>query len=184
MTISLSIAQIDAAVPRIAKGLEQYVRLQSAALNDRSFEDRMFRRRFNHFYRVRRGPEWQSAFYAAMARARKERLSFAAVLELLHESTGRYEASFGSKLFATINPSTPVIDSVVLKNLGLRLPSANASERAEKICEVHRTLSRLFEAFLATDTGTYLVAAVDKAYPTANITKEKKLDLVLWQTRA
>jgi len=171
MSFLLTIEQIDAAVPRIAKGLEQYIWLQNAASNDRSFEDRAFRRRFKHFYRVRRGPEWQSAFYTAMATARKESSSFAAILELLHKSTGRYEASFASKLFATISPSAPVIDSVVLRNLRLRLPSAGTNDRAEKICEVHRTLSQLFEGFLATGAGTYLVKAVDKAYPTANITE-------------
>jgi hypothetical protein len=119
-----------------------------------------------------------------MSRAKTEHLSFEVILDLLHQTTRRYEASFGSKLFATLNPSAPVIDSVVLKNLGLRLPSPSATERATRISEVHRTLARLYETFLATETGAYLVTAFRSAYPNAVITKEKQLDFVLWQTRA
>jgi hypothetical protein len=182
--IHLSRTQVDAALPRIAKGLEQYLWLQNAASRADFFDDKTFRRRFNHFYRIRRGPEWQNAFYSVMSQAKTEHLSFEPILELLHKTTGRYEASFGSKLFATLNPSAPVIDSVVLNNLGLRLPSPSATERATKISEVHRTLARLYETFLATETGAYLITAFRSAYPNAVITKEKQLDFVLWQTRA
>lgn len=183
MTIRLSAALIDAAVPRIGKGLEQYLWLQNATATADFFKDGAFRKRFNHFYRVRRGTEWQVSFYGVMDRAQKESLSFRAILDLLHQRTGRYEASFGSKLFATLNPTAPIIDSVVLKNLGVRLPSAGTQERTAKICEVHKHLAHLFSDFLATDMGAYLVKAVERAYPHASITKEKAVDLVLWQTR-
>ena len=49
--------------------------------------------------------------------AKRDELKFDVVLDLLHQETNRYEASFASKLIATINPSMPVIDSIVLKNL-------------------------------------------------------------------
>src|SRR5439155_1069029 len=48
-----------------------------------------------------------------LERRKRQPASFGSVLRELHEATGRFEASFASKLVATIRPDTPVIDSVV-----------------------------------------------------------------------
>ncbi|WP_161812046.1 hypothetical protein [Steroidobacter agaridevorans] len=108
------------------------------------------------------------------------------MVDLLRAATNRYEASFASKLFATINPSAPVIDSVVLKNLGLRIPPASASNRAAGILRLHNELSRQLAEFLPTHNGQYLVQKFDAAYiaVAATVTPEENLDLALWQSRA
>ena len=184
MAIEISRAQISAALPRVQEGLERYLRLQAQVASDRSvWEDRTFRRRFNHFYRVRRGRAWQDAFYGLMGRAAKEQLQFRAVLDLLHMKTDRYEASFVSKLIATLNPNLPVIDSVVLKNLGLRLPWHGALNRAAGIVEVYEELTGVFAHFLGTTDGRHLIDQFQTAYPTADITEVKMVDFVLWQHR-
>jgi hypothetical protein len=186
MPITLTRAEIDAALPNVATGLSQYQYIQTRAAGLTVFEaDHVFRRRFNHFYRVRRAPAWQDAFYALMSVAKGSAVTFRQVVERLHVSTERYEASFASKLFATLHPTSPVIDSVVLKNLGLRLPTSTAAhpQRVAGIVQVHVDLTNDFAAFLATAMGAYLVAALDAMYPASGITDEKKLDLVLWQTR-
>ncbi|WP_028453002.1 hypothetical protein [Chitinilyticum aquatile] len=183
MHIQLSTAQIDAALPKIEAGLKQYLWLQARVSIDPFFEDVEFRRRYNHFYRVRRGPAWQNTFYSLMAQAKREQLQFQEVLDLLLEATGRYEASFASKLIATLQTSKPVIDSVVLKNLGLRLPSPNVLDRGPKICKLHAELEHMFASYLQTSTGKYLVQEFNRAYPNTGTSDEKKLDLVLWQTR-
>ncbi len=185
MTIQLTTQQIDAAMPKVAKGLEQYLWLQAKVTGSESFQhDAEFRKRYNCFYRVRRAVAWQNAFYGLMASAKGKHLLFHDVLDSLRRATTRYEASFASKLFATLNPSTPVIDSVVLKNLGLRLPKRSAPDRAVQISKLHLKLSSLFAAFLKTENGKYLVSNFKRIYPNAMVTDEKKLDLVLWQTRA
>lgn len=183
MTITLTREQIDAALPRVDKGLRQYLELQAYVADHDAFDDCKFRRRYNGFYRVRRGPAWQDAFYGLMARARRERLEFPAVLRALIQDTNRYEASFASKLTATIDPSAPVIDSIVLNNLGLRLRHATTTNRVMEICMLHQKLASLFQQFLGSANGEYLVSRFRKMYPTANITKVRMLDLVLWQSR-
>lgn len=184
MPIVLTPAQIGAALPLVARGLAQYQWLQGRAASVTAFEsDAPFRKRFNHFYRVRRAPAWQDAFYTEMSAAKRSGFSFLTTLQNLHTATGRYEASFASKLYATLHPSSPVIDSVVLGNLGLRLPAAAQPNRAAAIVAVHGSLSALFASYLASADGKYLVQAFDAMYPSSGITDEKKLDLVLWQTR-
>src|SRR6186997_1843833 len=105
MAIELTPRQIDAALAGASGGLRQYEWLQSRVAEQDNFEqDPEFRRRFNRFYRVRRGREWQDTFYGLMGRGKGERLEFRAVLDALHEATNRYEASFASKLVATLDP--------------------------------------------------------------------------------
>jgi hypothetical protein len=184
MNIQLSIEQIDTAIPKLEKWLKQYICLQYKFNELENFHnDKNFRREYNHFYRVRRNAVWQNVFYELMARAKKERLQFPVILYDLQQATSRYEASFASKLFATLNPSAPIIDSVVLKNLGLRLPHASVRDRAAKIVEIHQKLERLFADFLTTNNGKYLVRNFRSTYPNSSVTEEKMLDLVLWQTR-
>lgn len=138
---------------------------------------------FNGFYRVRRGQDWQDKFYDLLEAKKGQTVPFAEVLDTLHRTTGRYEASFASKLLATIDPRMPVIDSIVLRNLNLRLPAASSKQRIERIQEVHSRLVTCFEEFLSTEMGRHLVERFRDAYPAANITEIKMLDLVLWQTR-
>ena len=182
--IKISRTQISAALPRVREGLDRYLWLQDQVASRRSvWEERTFRLGFNRFYRVRRGQAWQDAFYGLMGRAARERLRFREVLDLLHVETNRYEASFVSKLIATLDPAMPVIDSVVLKNLGLRLPRHGAANRAARIEQVYEELVGAFAPFLATTDGRHLIHQFRTVSPTADITEVKMVDFVLWQTR-
>jgi hypothetical protein len=72
MSIKLDQGEIDAALTLIRDGLGQYLWLQARVAEAGDFHrDAEFRRRFNRFYRVRRGPVWQEPFYGLMARAQK-----------------------------------------------------------------------------------------------------------------
>jgi hypothetical protein len=118
-----------------------------------------------------------------MGDAQKGSYSFKKILVKLCRATGRYEASFSSKLYATLNPTAPVIDSIILKNLRRRLPYANQGKRFERIVELHGELHKELRGYLATADGKFLVGAFDAIYPNSGITNIKKLDLVLWQAR-
>lgn len=96
-----------------------YLQLRSEALGLRVTDEdaEPFRRRFNGYYGVRRNASWRRCFYeqfeAAKPRQLPPDLMFDAVLRALAAETGRVEASFVSKLVATLNPTAPVIDSVI-----------------------------------------------------------------------
>jgi hypothetical protein len=183
MTITLTKAEIKTALPRVAAGLKKYLWLQAQRDTCDVRTNSEFRRRFNGFYRVRRGRDWQDSFFDLLERKKGQTIPFAEVLDTLRRTTGRYEASFASKLLATIDPNMPVIDSIVLRNLNLRLPASSSKQRTARIQELHNRLVACFKDFLATETGRHLVERFHTEYPTANITEVKMLDLVLWQTR-
>jgi hypothetical protein len=183
MAIELTRDQIEAALPLIAPGLKTYVWLQAHRDANDLRTDLEYRRHFNSFYRIRRGKEWQDKFYDLFQSKKREIVSFPEVLRALHQATGRYEASFASKLVATIRTEMPVIDSIVLRNLNLRLPGYKSRDRAARIEQLHETLASWFHTFVTTETGSYLVKRFREEYPAAKISKVKMLDLVLWRTK-
>jgi hypothetical protein len=184
--IRLDKPAIDHALPLVAVGLGKYCRLQ-AVLATKGVDvsrDRGFQTAFNGFYRVRRGAEWQFAFYSLLEQQRSAPTSFAGVLRALYNATGSIEASFASKLVASVDPGKPVIDSFVLKNLDLKLARYGAVEpRLARAVELHEHIAREFVSFLSTEMGRYLTARFEECYPTQGVTSVKMLDLVLWKTR-
>lgn len=183
--IILNRAEINSVLfnANLERGLLRYLKIQDLFRRIDVSKNIEFQRLFNGYYRVRRGLDWQRKFYSIFQVARRDRLTFGEILARLQKKTGRAEASFGSKLMATIDPKMPVIDKFVLQNLGLRLPSVGAIDRLEKIVEIHKQIKLQMTSFLRTSNGKYLIQQFKKHFPDARITSIKMLDLVLWQTR-
>lgn len=181
--INLTKDQIDQALTRVSDGLKKYSALQNNVLKIDVSKNRDFQRRFNHFYRVRRNSDWQSQFYHLLEDKKKSGITFWEALRYLHEQTGQYEASFASKLVATIHPDKPVVDKFVLENSNLKLPYASAKNREAKIIFKYNQLQDKFTEFLNTENGNYLIKKFRKNFPDSDITEIKMVDLVLWQSR-
>ena len=122
MKVPLKREHIDSALGRCGQPLAKYLWLQQQLHAVDVSRDQAYQRAFNSFYRVRRNAEWQTTFFNLMERVKRRKPGFRNLLAAIRESTGRLEVSFASKLLVTLDPSNPVIDSVVLKNLGIRLP--------------------------------------------------------------
>lgn len=182
--IALSRQRIHEALPKARKGLGQYLELMARLRQTNVAEDMDFQRAFNHFYRIRRGQPWRDSFYRELEQRKRQPMTFDSVLLRLHEATGRVEASFASKLVATVDPNQPVIDSVVLGHAGFRLRSTGSPQaRMERAVEVHDALGKTMRTMLTSDDGQHLVEAFEALYPGSEVSAMKMLDLVLWQSR-
>lgn len=185
--INLTEQDINNALPKVSVGLEKYLKIQKR-LSEQSeislIDDSDFQKKFNGFYRIRQKPaSWYKAFYTLFDESRNAPVDYHTVLKSLHKLTGRYEASFASKLLASIDTQMPVIDSIVLQNLNLKLPYPYETNRLEAICLIHERLKDCYLNYLQTERGKYLVDIFRSIYPNVNISEVKILDLVLWQSR-
>ncbi len=126
---------------------------------------------------------WRREYFALMQSAKEAGIDFPIALGEIKRRTGLIEASFASKLVATLQPSTPVIDKFVLKNFGLALPARASAQRETRVIEVYRRVCASFERLLGEPTGDLIVRCSDRRFPGHEITPIKKVDLVLWQTR-
>lgn len=184
VTEILSSDNIERALGALPEPIEKYLAIQRRVAQGGSFEsDPSFRRQFNSFYRVRRGPGWQEAYYGLMKSLKGRAASFELCLAELLSATGRIEASFASKLSHTLDADQPIIDSVVLKNLNLRLPAQRAASRMEQIVDIHRRLKDCYGQYLSSREGKDLLRLFRARYPQPEVTDVKALDLVLWQIR-
>lgn len=177
-------AAIQSSLAR-AWGLDGYAQIQRASRETDVRADLDFQRLYNRFYRVRRNAEWQAAYYEIMQREKvSQTLSFADILREMHGRTGNVEASFTSKMIATLDPDRPIWDSIVLERLGLKLKGMTAQAKLENAVSVYESIVGWYADYLATEDATQNIALFDELLPDyAWLTAVKKLDFLLWSSR-
>jgi len=188
MKVHLTRQHILAALPKVAEGLGKYLCIQAVAHGGSDLaRDPIFQKKYNGFYKVRRSENWRRIYFKLLEHERQQtklaRRNFQDVLEEIENQTKRVEASFASKLVATVDPQQPIIDSVVLANVGARLPYSKMLNRVQVIGTMHKQLAACYGTYLKSSDGKFLVKSFKTLYPKANISEIKMLDLVIWQTR-
>ena len=144
-----------------------------------------FQRTFNGYYRIRRNEEWRQHYYALFCKARDEHYSFGQIITELYQNTGNIEASFSSKMLATIDASKPIWDQYVLQNLGLALTGKTKEEKLQNAVRLYDSIVAWYEEYLKTDEANENIKAFDRLLPYyAWISNTKKIDCLLWSKRA
>lgn len=168
----------------LSLGMDKYAVIMNTVRNTDVAADTTFQRTFNGFYMVRRDSQWQSHYYALFEKAKSASVSFEDILYRLHELTGQVEASFASKMLATLNPDMPIWDQYVIKNLGVKLPSQNDPDRLRKTVEIYTSICTWYNDFLDTDNALECVSKFDEMLPDyAWVSRVKKIDFFLWSIR-
>lgn len=176
---------VSGALPTLSKDLSKYLWIQNHYATKSDLKnDTEFWRHYNGFYRItpRRDTIWQSHYYGLMQQLRESDSDFRQILFRLHSLTDRWESSFASKMLATMNQDSPVIDSEVFKQLNLRLPYHYKKDRGELICAKYQELKEIFEVALSSNRGNAIITKFNEVYPDVNISNTKVLDFLLWRS--
>lgn len=140
-----------------------------------------FQRKFNGFYRVRRNGEWRTIYYDLFKKARNQHWSFAQIITEIYRSTGNVEASFSSKMLATIDPDKPIWDQFVLKGLGLKLKGTTPEEKLHNAIALYRRIEKWYADYLLTEEARQNIAEFDRILPDYTwLSDTKKIDFLLW----
>lgn len=164
------------------------IRREVAAVDLQSEPGEPARRRFNAYYGVRRNAAWRAHFYSRFERAKASTLSasalFEAVVSGLAEDTGRIEASFASKLVATLRPTGPVIDSVVRGWLAAAVEPPPFKGGVYAAVAYYRWLEEVLTALADSPEALAWATIFERAFPTAAddaaISSMKRLDFLIW----
>ena len=146
------------------------------------------RRRFNAYYGVRRNAVWRDRFYSRFQAAKASTLRgadlFADIVAGLQADTGRIEASFASKLVATLQPQYPIIDSVVRKWLAKHTTPPPFEGGIEGVVAYYRWLDAFMVDLAASREAEGWSAEFETAFPTrpgaVAIPAMKRLDFLIW----
>ncbi|MDF2567691.1 MAG: hypothetical protein K0R90_1147 [Oscillospiraceae bacterium] len=179
----LSKEKAEETLPKIQKGLNQYQEIMKMFRVSDVPTDNTFQRKFNGFYRLRRNSEFRKSYYTYLYNNRNSNIIFEDVIYYLYQNHNRLEASFSSKLLATINPDMPIWDTYVLQNLGLLPTKQYEDNRISKTIILYNAICNWYNEFLSMDNTREILSLFDKVYPNSGITNVKKIDLLLWQIR-
>ena len=171
----------------IQKGYDDYLFIMK---NMHVFDDE-FKRKFASFYKLNQGMrninDKKSFFNLLKECIKNNQDDYATVLKKLSLKTGRNEMSFASKIVATVNPHKPIIDRIVLGHYKIRRPSyGDLKHRISKSINIYNEIEKDYLEFLDTKLGKDRMKIFDNNIEQVNnfkITKIKKLDFILWQTR-
>jgi hypothetical protein len=169
---------------KLEKGLDKYVYLMDNLHKVNVSLDLEYQKKFKGFYRIRRNDAFCKIYFSILEKNKTNRnLTFEYVLKKLLP-LGRLEASFSSKLVATINSDLPVWDSVVLGKMTGELPEPdNTIDRIQASVHKYNFLITWSKRKLASDEGKRMLQVFNERYPKVKISDAKKIDLILWQTR-
>lgn len=143
-----------------------------------------FQRRFNGYYRIRRNAEWRSIYYALFTKARAENYTFEKIILSLYDATGNVEASFSSKMLATIDSSKPIWDQYVLQNLGLELTGKTQEEKIQNAIMLYDEILRWYNEYLKTEEAQQNIQEFNRWLPQYSwVSDVKKIDCLLWSKR-
>ena len=146
------------------------------------------RRRFNAYYGVRRNAAWRALFYDQFEVAKHGPLAgadlFADIVRNIETQTGRVEASFVSKLVATLNSAQPIIDSVVRRWLARLVEAPPFRGGVKKVIAYYGWLTDLMTNLELSHEARDWAKAFDAAFPASPgenaISAMKRLDFLIW----
>jgi len=178
--------KIISAIKKAKKGIDQYIEIMDLFLSTDVSIDREFQRKYNFFYRVRQRTEkWYKTYYSFMQEQKGNAPNFSTVLRHLYSELGRYEPSFSSKLIATHNPDLPIWDAFILKNTGIKAPYYSDPNKLIKAVDKYKKIQSWYKDFLVSDSGSLIIEVFNDNVPEHGaISDLKKIDFILWQTRA
>lgn len=180
---NLTNKQVQLALSRIERGLTTYLWLQRQVRACDVSKNEEFQRRYSGFYRVRRDFKWRLGYFSLLESSKLKGIEFPEALGEINRHCRRIEASFASKLVATLDPSKPVIDKFVLEYFELRLPRWGVQGREVKTIDLYNKLCVKYRDLMQNPSGKLISELFDVRYPDAEVSDLKKIDLVLWQIR-
>lgn len=147
--------------------------------------DPAFQRKYDAFYRVRRNESWRTEYFKLMEHySKRKNVSFGEVLLRLYQTTGQIEASFVSKMLATLNADMPIWDSNVLKALQLSLKGNTPELKMSNAVVLYDRIYRWYKDFLQTDIAKNMLRRFDSEFPEyRSLSDVKKIDFILWASQ-
>lgn len=165
-------------------GLDNYSWIMNTAFNANVSDNEEFQRVYNHYYRIRRNDTWQKVYYDYFELNKNNKPSFEDIITYLYERTGNVEASFASKMLATIDSTKPIWDQYVLKNLNLELKGKTQKEKLENAIRLYTEIEKWYKEFLQTQKAVECIKEFDKMFPDyVGVSDIKKIDTILWSMR-
>lgn len=156
-----------------------------------------YQRNFTSYYRVRRDAAWLKEFYNFFEDNKNNKdITYREILQHLSNlehsvrvtekhkdgKAKAVEASFASKMLATINHDHPIWDSQVLRFLNIKVrENLSHANRIDECVRIYDEIEKEITAFIETEAGQECIRLFDKTFPNCkDFSVYKKIDFYLW----
>lgn len=174
----------------VACAFDAYLKTQELHNTDVS-TDIEYQKNYNSYYKVRRDQNWLKEYYDFMENHKNdEDISFEKILRKIssvpHKAKNgtikSIEASFASKMLATINPNYPIWDSQVVRALDISIdPTLIGEAKIMAYVDAYTKLTREIGDFIKTTEGQMCIKQFDATFPNLTyLNPFKKIDYYLW----
>ncbi len=179
---------VTSAIGRMLK-FDKYLAIINQVQNTDVSSDITFRKAFDDYYDVRRNPFWLTQYFDYFQRVKNNKaISFNEIIDYCFNNMktnkgAKYpvEASFSSKMLATINPNMPILDSKVLSNMGLSIDGTSPQEKLASAKNTYKEICRRYEKYIGTNDCNDAIAIFNTYFPDyIELTDTKKIDCFLW----
>ena len=167
---------------RIQSGLITYCKLMEMFQKVDVSKDADFQRIYDGFYRVRRNASWRKVYFDYFQSVKNSNVTFKDIITHMYEEKGTIEASFSSKMLATINPDIPIWDQYVLKKLGIE-QKYYYSNKDQQLKDAIENYDKIVEWYKNKVTEDYIKEFDDNFPNYKQISSTKKVDWLLWGIR-
>ena len=169
----------------ITKDLDKYLKIMSLVNNTNVFKDNDFRRLFCGYYKLRQKTKYfYDVFFEYMENSKNKIPMFDTALRYFYEKTGEVHYSFCSKLIATLDSSSPILDQYVLRHCGFAIMDSTVipDKRIEYYTNVYYTIASEYESALENSISIKeFIKNFNSSYPQyASLSNVKKLDCLLF----
>lgn len=147
-----------------------------------------YQKNYVSYYRVRRDEHWLAEYFSYMQKqVGNPKVTFEKILRKISNVPHRIkngigatiEASFASKMLATLDQNCPIWDRRVAKVVGVRYDQLR---ELKDYVKVYDKLTEKVNAFRQTDAGSKCIEEFNRTFPDfVDINPVKKIDLYLWK---
>lgn len=169
---------------KIQSGAAKYDFLMKRFLETDVSKDDEFQRKFTGFYKIRRSKTlFLNKYYNLMESLKGNPATYSKIIKELNSFKNTIEASFASKMLATLNSDMPVWDQYVLENIGIKVPQQY--RKTISVCiGIYNEIVKWYKNFMNTQDAQEMLFAFNKKFPEyKHFSDIKKIDLMLWQKR-
>ena len=144
--------------------------------------DKYYMTCFDRFYVVRRGLDWRTCYFEYFnSNKTRDDITFKEIITHMYKLTGNIEASFSSKMLATINPNMPIWDQYVLNKLKLKLVGKTKEEKLTNAIVLYDKIILWYKNFKNTEEYNECIEWFNTNLPSySKINDVKKIDFILW----
>jgi hypothetical protein len=180
---NISDSDVNTAVKKAEKGLEQYTQIISLLPKIDVSKDIAFQKEYKVFYKFMFLDEnFVTDYFSFLQENKNGSPDFIDTLKYFQEKYDKFFYSYVSKLLATIDPNLPVWDTPVCFLLNFKNPDSELSDKRKisKAKEIYELLAEWYNYFIPSEEGRKWINLFDNEYPNSNITSVKKIDLIIW----